>query len=377
MPDIPIRLQDHFLACRTCGVAVAVEDDVVIVETPAANTVDAVSEPVKAPQNPLRIIEHRDRPRTVLRFALCPTCRQADELAEQLCRRPCHSEPYARQLVGGAMDALLFLNARLITIGRDRHLQRVELDDLGASSWLAGSAGALGQPGRGRPQHLQPASLRAPEDQPAQRSPGRLRSLVEGAKRSSCSGDQNLTAEVTDDRAGSAPLLVIETGCLICGVSHQVMPAVEVAAHGRLSIARQIWTPKRVNATHLGGSSSLELSGHLCKICADAVEHVHSVGPSSMERALAMALVPDGVSKLDGWNQITMDGLAGWAASVARAHRGNSPNQPVRPNAMPWKHLGDLDAVRKQLRQRLGAGVGRGDDPLEADHDQNREVNAV
>ncbi len=70
--------------------------------------------------------------------------------------------------------------------------------------------------------------------------------------------------------------------------------------------------------------------------------------------ALVSHLCPDLVPKLGGWNPATLTGLAGWSTLVARAHRGNSPSQPVRPNAKPWEHLGDLDAVRKQLRLRLG-----------------------
>ena len=66
---------------------------------------------------------------------------------------------------------------------------------------------------------------------------------------------------VTDNRSGSAPLVLISNGCLICGVSHQVMPAVEVAQQGRMNIARQIWKPLRTDATRLGVRSAVELSG--------------------------------------------------------------------------------------------------------------------
>jgi hypothetical protein len=66
-------------------------------------------------------------------------------------------------------------------------------------------------------------------------------------------------------------------------------------------------------------------------------------------------LCPDLVGKLDGWNQVTMSGLAGWAASVARAHQGDSSSQPApKPNTRPWEHLGDLEALTEQLRRRLG-----------------------
>ena len=64
-------------------------------------------------------------------------------------------------------------------------------------------------------------------------------------------------AHAPDNRSGSAPL-VIADGCLICGVSHQVMPAVEVAQQGRMNIARQIWKPLRAHAAQLGGQSAVE-----------------------------------------------------------------------------------------------------------------------
>jgi hypothetical protein len=102
VPDDPIKLAAGWLSCRTCGVAVRIDDeaDVITVE------ISAESAPV-SPQNPLRAIEDRDR--IQLRFALCTTCRQADELAEQLSGDPATRSPWAWALLGGAMDALCFV----------------------------------------------------------------------------------------------------------------------------------------------------------------------------------------------------------------------------------------------------------------------------
>jgi hypothetical protein len=74
---------------------------------------------------------------------------------------------------------------------------------------------------------------------------------------------------VTDRAAASGPLLLIEDGCLFCGIGTQSVPAVEVAQQGgRASVASQVWIPKRVAATQLGRQSAATLSGHLCQVCA-------------------------------------------------------------------------------------------------------------
>jgi hypothetical protein len=91
VPDLPVKLQDHFLACQVCGIAVRIEDenDVISVEI-SAHEVSEV--PVRATQNPVK----KQRPRTVLSFALCSACRQAYELAEQLSGDPATRSPWGR-----------------------------------------------------------------------------------------------------------------------------------------------------------------------------------------------------------------------------------------------------------------------------------------
>jgi hypothetical protein len=115
-----------------------------------------------------------------------------------------------------------------------------------------------------------------------------------------------------------------------------------------------LWTATRTGTEQLGGQRSpQQLSGYLCRVCAEAVSSVHSMGPSALERAVVTALAPQGVGKL-GYGQHSIDGLVGWAALVARAQQGDPPSQPApRPNIRPWEHLGDLDALSEQLGMAL------------------------
>jgi hypothetical protein len=146
----------------------------------------------------------------------------------------------------------------------------------------------------------------------------------------------------------------IERGCLFCGVSHKMVPAVVVAREGLQSVARDLWTPKRTGTQRLGGQPSpQQLSGHLCRVCADAVEHVHSVGPSALERALVVALVPEKLGRLS-WGNLRVDGLIGWAVLVTRARQQNPPAPDPAPNSRSWEHLADISEMSDELRTALG-----------------------
>ena len=74
----------------------------------------------------------------------------------------------------------------------------------------------------------------------------------------------------------SASQVLIEGGCMFCGVGHQSVSAVMVAQQGRENVARDLWTLKRTGTQQLGGQPSAQwLSGYLCQVCADAVEASH------------------------------------------------------------------------------------------------------
>ena len=125
----------------------------------------------------------------------------------------------------------------------------------------------------------------------------------------------------------------------MCGVDHQAVTAITVAQEGLANVARQLWTPKRVGTSQLGWPSPQQLSGHLCQVCADAVEATHSIGPSAKERALVASLAPEGVGKL-GYGHFAVDGLIGCSVLVARCPAAGLTR--VRPEAehqsvgAPW-----------------------------------------
>jgi hypothetical protein len=151
---------------------------------------------------------------------------------------------------------------------------------------------------------------------------------------------------VTDRAASSGPLLLIEDGCLFCGIATQVVSAVEVAQEGHQNVASRVWVPRRIGSTQLGLPSPATLSGFLCQVCNEAVEHVHSIGPTALERALVTVLAPEKLGTL-GWGNTRVSGLVGWGALFVRA-RQQQPDP--EPNARPWRHLGDLAAITRQLR---------------------------
>jgi hypothetical protein len=67
---------------------------------------------------------------------------------------------------------------------------------------------------------------------------------------------------IIDTASGSGPLVLVEGGCLLCGVSHQSVPATVVArARSWEQVARQMWTPKRTETQQLGGLGPLRHGG--------------------------------------------------------------------------------------------------------------------
>jgi hypothetical protein len=88
------------------------------------------------------------------------------------------------------------------------------------------------------------------------------------------------------------------------------------------------------------------LIGHLCAVCNDAVDHVGTLGPSSLERALVAHLTPDQLGMLP-YGQLSVSGLVGWA--VAAYEDSSTP-----ANSSPFGHLADIEALPGKLRAALG-----------------------
>ena len=93
---------------------------------------------------------------------------------------------------------------------------------------------------------------------------------------------------------------------MLCGVGHQTVPAVVVAREGWDQVARDLWTAKRTGTQSLGGRLfPATVSGHLCRACAVAVTHARAIGPTALERALVVALAPEGAGMLPyGWLRV-------------------------------------------------------------------------
>jgi hypothetical protein len=112
---------------------------------------------------------------------------------------------------------------------------------------------------------------------------------------------------------------------------------------------------RETDADHLTGRqlSAGSVSGYLCSICADAHAHVHSIGPTALERAFVAALAPEGIGKLD-YGNLVVDDLMRWGGLVAEARLADPAGIGPEPNSRPWEHLPDLAALSDQLRRRLG-----------------------
>lgn len=163
---------------------------------------------------------------------------------------------------------------------------------------------------------------------------------------------------------GPASTISAAGGCLMCGLAAQTLPADAVARLGGAdAAAREVWTAKWVSsAAALGGRPSpAPISGHLCRVCAEAAEAAGALGPTALTLALISALAPNAAARLD---PDPMDRLAlgpgqlrGWGALVADAARSQLPAPP--PGRTPWAHLGtpaELDRLAADLRRTLVAG---------------------
>ena len=343
-PDDPIKLPKGWLACRTCGVAVQQTADLgeEIHLTSRGRAVEGAAAMTDAVQNqqPIPLV-----------FGLCADHRRTQELATQLIDVSNH--PAYRDLMACALDALSFIAPQTV-----EHMAFLDHEGLNA---LSTKLGHLGAQARWVSRFV---PVTAPEADSRTCTPRAWAHLMPGKRTDLRQAYAALLKERAARNAAPVPIppppvgyltgeIPIEGGCLFCGVGHQMVPAVTASREGPQNLARSLWTPKRTGTQQLGGRASPDwLSGHLCQVCAEALEHVHAMGPSALERALVAALAPQGIGKL-GWGQLDVKGLIGWGALVARARQADPPEPDPRPNTKPWEHLGDLD----ELRQRLGAAL--------------------
>lgn len=118
-------------------------------------------------------------------------------------------------------------------------------------------------------------------------------------------------------------------GCLMCGVDHLDVPPER--AHDAAYI-EALWQPVTVDPQALGGRGGQRLRGHLCPACDAAcgsLDGPKTVGPSSLERALATwwdATGHQAQARILKTNEVT--GIKGWAALSG-----------AEPNPEPWMHI--------------------------------------
>ena len=58
--------------------------------------------------------------------------------------------------------------------------------------------------------------------------------------------------QVIDTTGGASALILIEHGCMFCGLGTQSGSAAVVVRQGRENVARELWTPKRTGAQQPG-----------------------------------------------------------------------------------------------------------------------------
>lgn len=126
-----------------------------------------------------------------------------------------------------------------------------------------------------------------------------------------------------------APVPCPSGGCLFCGLGS--LPA-------KPSQAPQVWQEVSTTRGSLGArrKRSQRVTGHLCPDCYQAREDAGAWGPTAIETAVFQYLV-----YTPGLNRPELNAPA-WGVL-----------DDAEPNATPWEHLGDLDALRDELRSHL------------------------
>lgn len=135
--------------------------------------------------------------------------------------------------------------------------------------------------------------------------------------------------------------------CLMCGIGAVPVPAMRVVRSGGMeNVVREVWTERTWESHLLGASRSPRMViGHLCPECDAAVMYAGALGPSALERAVAVHLRVQG-----RWDdgRHTLENVHGWAALALRSD-GTATTPPPPPNSEPWAHLSGLERVAEAL----------------------------
>ena len=299
VPDFPVRLPDSRLACDCCGVAVTVTWN------------DQIRQAERLPPR-----EGARVPNAVL-LTRCPPCEAVTkEAAAYLAERP-HLVVRMGNIVQERVEQALFA-LRVLELPRP---SPEVFDEVWPLLWRAASMFRWGSPVTVVPGHGSSRPWAHLSEQQRQR----LRDAY--------------AQGVQQDEARSKPPVTLgcpSEACLFCGVTHIVVPALEVARLGGATTgSRALWHRVVTNPAALGGAGPDKVSGHLCPACTKALQSVGGVGQTAREHAVVnhvqATLGDDQARRLR--ERIADDcppPLPAWAA-VERD-----------PNARPWGHLGSL-----------------------------------
>ena len=296
VPDFPVRLPDSRLACDCCGVAVTVtwNDQIRTAER-------------LPPRQGARV------PNAVL-LTRCPSCEAVtQEAAAYLAENP-HLVVRMGNIVQERVEQALFA---LQVLELPRPNPEV-FDEVWPLLWRAASMFRWGSPVTVVPGHGSSCPWAHLSEQQRQR----LRDAY--------------AQGVQQDAARSKPPVTLgcpSEACLFCGVTHIVVPALEVARLGGATTgSRALWHRVVTNPAALGGAGPDNVSGHLCPPCTKALQSVGGVGQTAREQAVVSHV------------QTTLgDGQARRLSDLIADDR--PPQLPAWaavktvPNERPWDHL--------------------------------------
>lgn len=137
--------------------------------------------------------------------------------------------------------------------------------------------------------------------------------------------------------SADTPALLVEGGCLMCGVNHVAVPADRVTRLGGPTIAaHKVWRERTVTR------GPDRLRGHVCPACADALDALAAWGPSAVERAYTRWLdASNRHTEAENLRVLILDNSApALPTYAALVHVSTlSGLAAPSPSQSPWEHL--------------------------------------
>lgn len=304
-PPATVQLDEGWLACRSCGVAVAPGAHVEVVKR-------YVGPPTPNPAH--RNIGSFD----ALEFTRCPECIDRHARAEEMA----HRLPRLAAVVGNKVAETLAL-ALDVYAAIDRPTPDTERMDYADAAMMARELAFVGNGAQYAATATEGTAAGAP-----------WRHLSHDKRQHLRAAYARLLARRV---AVNAPPVTMPCpngrGCLMCGVNALTVPAFHVHDLGGVDGAtRRLWHPLNASGGALGGGAAAAWHhGHVCPGCARAIEDAGAVGPAALARSYVAHLKGEGKDTFGiDPNETLFDGL------TAHVVTGRAPS------ATRWEHVGEL-----------------------------------